>query len=187
MTPMLPPDRELTSDDLLVLDLQGNKIQGEMRPRSEKILHTGIYKCRADVGAVVHAHPPAATALSIAGLTVETVWNQAILFGGPVPRFHGVQLVYTDSEAAELAGALGDGRAVLMPGHGATTVGASVAEACIAMVYLEKTAALQLSIAHLGPPALVDKRYFPRGIENLLRVEIPLAWEHYRRIVTSGV
>src|SRR3989442_13971808 len=57
--------------DLLLIDLQGDVLFGNGRPSSETPMHLALYRCRPDIRAVVHAHPPLATALTVAGWRLE--------------------------------------------------------------------------------------------------------------------
>ena len=65
----------MTPDDLIICDLEGNKVAGTRNRTSEINMHLTIYKMRPDIQAVVHAHPPAATGFAVAGKAL----NQAVL------------------------------------------------------------------------------------------------------------
>src|ERR1035438_2587047 len=62
-------------DDLIIMDMQGNKISGRLNGTTEIGMHLTVYKMRPDVKAVVHAHPPVATGYASAGRQL----NQALL------------------------------------------------------------------------------------------------------------
>ncbi|HSA24843.1 MAG TPA: class II aldolase/adducin family protein, partial [Myxococcota bacterium] len=61
----------MAPDDLLVTDLGGARVEGRGRPSSELPMHLEIYRGRPDVRAVVHAHPPVATAFAVAGIPLD--------------------------------------------------------------------------------------------------------------------
>lgn len=65
ITPSGVSKGRLTPDMLVVCDLEGRVLAGRLHPSSESAMHLLVYRERPDVGAVVHAHPPAATAFSI--------------------------------------------------------------------------------------------------------------------------
>lgn len=65
ITPSGVSKGRLTPDMLVVCDLEGRVLAGHLHPSSESAMHLLVYRERPDVGAVVHAHPPAATAFSI--------------------------------------------------------------------------------------------------------------------------
>lgn len=74
----------LTEDDLVLVDSDGNILrQSDKKPSSEIVLHTGIYRERADVNAVIHAHAPYCIALSM--LDIDTECNLYAVSAGPVP------------------------------------------------------------------------------------------------------
>lgn len=60
----------LQEDDIVMVDADGNLLEGARKPTSERILHTNIYKERPDVGAVIHAHAPNSVALSMLDLNL---------------------------------------------------------------------------------------------------------------------
>jgi len=75
----------LKPDDMCVVDLTGKQISGKRKRTSEILLHLSIYKARPDVRAVIHSHPPHATAFAVAGLDLPTcIHPEAEVFLGPV-------------------------------------------------------------------------------------------------------
>ncbi len=73
-------------DDICLVDMQGEQLAGQRRRTSEILLHLEIYKARPDVQAVVHAHPPHATAFAVTGQPVpQAVTAETVLFLGEVP------------------------------------------------------------------------------------------------------
>ncbi len=76
----------LKPDDLCVVDYQGNQLRGKKRRTSEVLLHLTIYKARPDVKAVVHCHPPHATAFAVAGEPIpKCIHPEVEVFLGEVP------------------------------------------------------------------------------------------------------
>ena len=61
----------MTPDMIIRIDGQGNKIDGKLNPSSEIKMHLRVYRDRPDVNAVVHAHPPVATAFTVAGVPLD--------------------------------------------------------------------------------------------------------------------
>jgi len=85
-TPTLICKGYMTPDDLCVVDAGGNQIGGTRKPTSEIRLHLEIYRQRADIGSVVHSHPPHATAFAITREPIPTgVLPEAEIFLGTVP------------------------------------------------------------------------------------------------------
>jgi ribulose-5-phosphate 4-epimerase/fuculose-1-phosphate aldolase len=116
----------------------------------ETVLHTGVYRARPDVGAVVHGHPPYATALGATTSDLLVLTHDGLLFADGVPRFDDPDLIVDDDEGDRVAGALGSCRAVLMENHGVLVVGADVKWAVLAAVTLERAAQLQSIASTLG-------------------------------------
>jgi L-fuculose-phosphate aldolase len=116
----------------------------------ETVLHTGVYRARPDVGAVVHGHPPYATALGATTSDLLVLTHDGLLFADGVPRFDDPDLIVDDDEGDRVAVALGSRRAVLMENHGVLVVGADVKWAVLAAVTLERAARLQSIASTLG-------------------------------------
>ena len=76
----------LTPDMIIRMDGQGNKLDGKLNPSSEIKMHLRVYRDRPDVNAVVHAHPPVATAFTVAGVPLDQyILPEAVLTIGSVP------------------------------------------------------------------------------------------------------
>ena len=110
---------------LLVLDTDGNLLSGKGTPNSELWIHARAYAARADIGSVVHAHPPACVCLTQIGQPHRIVHNQGGAFVDGVAEFERIGLIRTRELGDLLAQRLGGGNAVMMRGHGVTTVAAS--------------------------------------------------------------
>jgi L-fuculose-phosphate aldolase len=116
----------------------------------ETVLHTGVYRAREDVGAVVHGHPPHATALGATAADVALLTHDGILFADGVGRFEDPALIVDDDQGDRVAAALGPRRAVLMENHGVLAVGKDVPWAVLTAITLERAAKLQSIASTLG-------------------------------------
>jgi L-fuculose-phosphate aldolase len=141
---------DVTAGDLVEVTLAGVRSRGPRQPSSELAMHLRIYQRRADVGAVVHAHPPYATAFAAAGMTLPGgVLPEIILQMGSVPL-----VPYGTPGTAELADqfepylALND--AFLMANHGAATIGPTLGIAHQRMESLEHAASILVVARLLG-------------------------------------
>ena len=145
---------ELTPDNLLVIDLEGNVVEGSGRRHSEVYIHSEIFKVRPDVQCVIHTHPPYSVALSATGRPMRC-------YSQPSALFHEALGVYTDTinlirsheMGAGVAKALGSNRAVLLKNHGIAVVGGTVAEAVVSAIMLENAAMVQMITEAAGEPA----------------------------------
>lgn len=141
---------DVTPDDLVVVTLDGRVRDGRHAPSSELLMHLRIYQRRPDVGAVVHAHPPAATGFAVAGEAfMAPVLPEVILQLGEVPL-----VPYATPGSAQLADAfepfLATHDGFLMANHGATTIGPSLVTAHQRMESLEHAARILLAARALG-------------------------------------
>jgi L-fuculose-phosphate aldolase len=116
----------------------------------ETVLHEAVYRTRADVGAVIHGHPPYATALGATRSELETLTHDGILFADGVGRFSDPDLIVEEAQGAAVAAALGERRAVLLENHGVLVVGKDVPWAVLTAATLERAARLQSIAATLG-------------------------------------
>jgi L-fuculose-phosphate aldolase len=141
---------DVAEDDLVVVNTDGAVLEGRRAPSSELRMHLRIYGRRADVRAVVHAHPPTATGFAVAGEGfVAPVLPEVILQMGAVPL-----VPYVTPGTAALADSfepfLRGHDAFLMANHGATTLGASLEVAHQRMESLEHAARILLTARLLG-------------------------------------
>jgi len=142
---------ELTPELVGVHRLDGTVVEGPLAPTSELPLHLAIYAARPEVGAIVHTHSPAATALSTLVEEIPAVHYYVAMFGGPL-----VVAPYATYGTAELArnvvDALRDRTGCLMGNHGAVTVGPDLAGAQDKSVYLEWLCDVYLRASSAGSP-----------------------------------
>jgi L-fuculose-phosphate aldolase len=141
---------DVTPDDLVLVDGEGRVLEGKGNPSSELRMHLRIYERRADVSAVVHAHPPTATGFAVAGESfMAPVLPEVILQMGEVPIVR-----YATPGTADLADSfnsyLARHDAFLMANHGATTVGPTLEVAHQRMESLEHAARIILAARMLG-------------------------------------
>ncbi len=110
---------EVTPESILLVDFDGNVLEGEEKPPSELVIHTEIYRARADVGAVVHNHMELATAVTMAkGAKVEIMDFHAARWADGISVMREVGHIKTKPDGEALARALGDKNALLLRGHG---------------------------------------------------------------------
>ncbi len=156
---------EITMDNILIIDLDGNVAAGTARRHSEVYIHSEIFKARADVNCVLHTHPPYSIALSGSGRPLRCMSQPSALFYGELGRYEDtINLIRSKELGAGVARALGRGRGVLLKHHGVVVAGASIEEVVISVIMLENAAMIQLVTEAAGTPA----EEFPRAdIEQL--------------------
>src|SRR5262245_28072328 len=147
----------LQPDQLIVVDLDGKKIgpltdaNRDLYPTSELLMHLECYRQRQDVSGVVHAHPPTAIALTIAGVSMRTcVIPEAIVVLGLIPTAQ-----YSTPSSAEnrdaIRALITQHDAIMLAYHGSLTVGSDVWQAYLKLEMLEHTAIILQRAAQLGP------------------------------------
>jgi L-fuculose-phosphate aldolase len=158
---------EITLENILTIDLDGNVVAGTARRHSEVYIHSEIFKLRPDVHCVIHTHPPYSVALSATGRPMRCYSQPGALFYEALGVYTDtINLIRTHEMGAGVAKALGPHRAVLLKNHGVAAVGASIAEAVVGVIMLENAAMVQLTAEAAGDPA----PEFPRAdIEKLKR------------------
>ena len=142
----------MTPDMLVKLDLEGNVLEGNLKPSSEIKMHIRVYKENPMVKAVIHAHPPMATTFSIAGLALERpILAEAIMSLGIVP-VAPYATPGTEEVPDSIAPFCRDFNAVLLANHGALSWGRDPQEAYFRMESLEHYAQILKNVGslHLG-------------------------------------
>ena len=150
VTPAGMPKVDVVEDDLVVVGTDGRTVAGPGRPSSELGMHLRIYARRPDVRAVVHAHPPLATAFAVAGEDLLLpVLPEIIVQTGGVPL---VPYATPGSEALSdaIEPILEHHDAFLMANHGATTLGPTLSAAHQRMESLEHAARILFAARLLG-------------------------------------
>ena len=155
-TPTMSNKGFVKTEDLVVIDTAGRKIRGERKPSSEMAMHLLIYEMRPDVHAVVHAHPPCATAYAAAGIPLnKALISEVVLALGCIPLAeYGTP--GTPELSAELRPFIKNYDALLMANHGVVTYGANIEEAFNRMDTVEHFAKISLYTKVLGRERLLS-------------------------------
>ena len=152
ITPTGMSKRLLQSADIVIVDLRGHLLAGSRNATSELSMHLAIYHLRPDVHAVVHSHPPVATAFACSGRGLDdSLCQEAIMTLGAVPLAR-YATTGTDEVAASLAPFIPTHDAILMENHGAVTCGATLLQAFLCTETLEHLAQVALACHQLGSP-----------------------------------
>ena len=143
---------ELSAESMVVLDLDGNVVEGSYKPSSDTYSHLYVYRNRPDVNGVVHTHSRYATAFAAVGRSIPVYLTaQADEFGGEIPCA-GFSLIGDDSIGRLVVEGIGSSPAILLNNHGVFTVGPSAAAAVKAAVMTEDVAATVFMALQLGTP-----------------------------------
>ena len=181
--------RYTTADEVMLVDLMGNKLDGrdDLEPPREVYIHTWLYRTRADVGAVVHAHPPT--------VVLFTICNKALmpLYGGydpsslrllmeGIPTYPSSVTVTNDTLGEKFAATM-KGRACLMKGHGITTVGRDVEDATLTAIKLNHLAEMNYRAHLLGNPEPISAEDMATFAKSKREKDNEPLWRYYCKLV----
>lgn len=157
-----------TAGDLVVMDLDGRKLEGRGDPPGEFPIHSEIYKARPDVMSVVHYHGMYSTAFTTIAQDLRPIHSVGTIFHDGVPVYPDPKLILNRERGAALARALGTHRAVLMRAHGAAVTGPSIEDTVSAAFLFEENAHRASVCATLGTPLWLDAHVAREAGEELL-------------------
>lgn len=175
----------MTWEDMVVMDLEGNRVEGRYKPSSDTPTHLELYKRYTEIGGIVHTHSPEATSWAQAGRSIPLYGTtHADYFYGEIPCARSLTREEIDSAYEKNTGLViietFDGRGlnpmytpgVLCTNHGVFTWGQDAAEAVHNAVVLEEVARMALKTELINPevrPApdcIRDKHFFRKHGEN---------------------
>lgn len=191
VTPTATAKAAITERLLLEVDENGKKVSGTTRPFGELTAHLAVYQKRGDVEAVVHAHPPNATAIACSGRNIiETpfIAEAVVSIGDRIPL-----IPFTrpgDETALVLANHAADFDAVLFANHGVFTWGKDLEQAFLRMELVEHLATIAIRAESLGGvrqlPNDVIKKLLEKRAKAGLGQAADKANESARRVIACA-
>jgi L-ribulose-5-phosphate 4-epimerase len=166
---------DLTPENMVVCDLDGDVVEGDLAPSSDTFAHAYVYRAMPEVGGVVHTHSPYATAWAAVGEPIPcSITGIADEFGGEIP-VGPFALIGGDDIGKGIVETLAGhrSRAVLMRQHGVFTVGATAKAAVKSAVLAEDSARTMLLARQLAGPA---------GVPSLPRTDVDALWSRYQNV-----
>lgn len=174
---------KLTPDMLVVMDLNGEKVEGDLNPSSDTPTHIELYKAFPEVGGIVHTHSPWATSWAQAGRSIPCYGTtHADYFFGDIPCARSltadeINVEYEKNTGIVIAETFEGKNPIYVPGvlctnHGPFSWGADAAEAVHNAVVMEEVAQMAYRCEHLkaelpeAPQVLQDKHFFRKHGEN---------------------
>ncbi len=148
---------EMTSEDILIIDMDGKVIEGERNPSVEKKMHLRVYKERDDINAIIHAHSIYSTVLSSLNLSIPPIMEELVPYvGGEI-----VCAEYGEAGTEELAEgvikALEEKNAVLLANHGNLCCGSHLEGALTVLHYVERGAKIFYLAKIIKDPTLLPE------------------------------
>ncbi len=152
ITPSQLPRATIRPEDILVVNDQGEVLEGDRNPSIEMGMHLKIYAVRPLVGAVMHFHSLHATALAAVHETIPPFLEELIPFlGADIPTLP-YAMAGSEELASSVASALAERNAALLANHGAIVCGSDLQDAFHKAKLLEKVAAIYILAKSLGGP-----------------------------------
>ena len=150
LTPSSVPYDTMTLDDLVIVDLEGNVVEGTRSPTTEKDLHLATLGRYPEIGAVIHTHAVYATMFALAHEPIPAVIEEVVVYlGGDVGccEYRGTG---TPELGEEVAARLADRGAALLANHGLVTCGATPGKALHNAALAERTAKIVWGARAMG-------------------------------------
>lgn len=144
-------------EDIVVMDLNGNVVEGNKKPSSEHNLHRIFYANRDDIDAIVHAHTVYSTVLSCMRMSLPAV-HYMIASAGKDIRCAEYATFGTEELAENAFNAMADRKAVLLANHGVLTGGRNISEAFSVLEDVEYVSELYIKAKIIGDPIIIDDR-----------------------------
>jgi L-fuculose-phosphate aldolase len=148
--------REITTDDIVVLDSSVNVVDGFRVPSIETFLHISIYNARSDVNAVIHTHPLYSAVLGVNGLDLPGINEDFVQIVGDKIVCSEYSLPGSPELAENVVKGLGQRNGVLLPNHGTVVVGTDMPAALTICHVVEKSAHIYIMAKSIGTPRLIS-------------------------------
>ena len=147
----------LSEDDFVVIDFDGNVVEGDKKPSSEKMLHVEFYKMRQDINYIVHVHSPYLSSFASAGIALdEPIMAENVFYFGSIPLADYGMPSSTDL-VEKTAKYFKDFDAVLMANHGFIVGGKTVKDAYLKLELAESYAQVVFNTKMLGGAVLLNE------------------------------
>jgi L-ribulose-5-phosphate 4-epimerase len=152
------PYEDLSPDALVVVDDQGNRVEGKFKPSSDTASHIYIYQKMPEINGIVHTHSPYATAFAAAERPIPVLFSEtAEEFGGEIPLTEFV-LVGDEAIGEQVVKYGAKTKAVILRKHGIFTLGSTPEKAVDLSILAENSAFVAWLSFHLNPPLPLSQK-----------------------------
>ena len=148
---------EASPENLLLVDDDLNVLEGEGMPNPSNRFHLWVYRAKPRVQSIMHTHPPHVSALSMIGVPLAVSHMDTSLFYEDcawLPEWPGTPI--GDEEGRLISEAIGDKRTILLAHHGQLAACATIEEATVLSIFIERAAKLQLMAMSAGEIKAID-------------------------------
>lgn len=150
ITPSGVDYEEIELENIVIMNIEGETIDGNMKPSIENPLHRAIYKNRTDVSSIIHTHSEFCTAMAIVRKPIPAAIEDLVQIVGGNVRVSEYRLPGTEELGVEVVKALQDRNAAILANHGAIVVGNTLKETLKTAFILEKSAKETIMARVLG-------------------------------------
>jgi len=159
MKPHMMGLNDVTADDVITVDIDGNKVEGKGLRHGEVFIHTEVMRARPDVQCVVHTHPPDCVVFGSLGKKLQPIGHHGALFCEALPVFSKTSnLITTSPLGRAVAKQLGKHHVLLLRNHGIVATGDCVETAVMRALMLDSACRQMLVAEAAGGAKLVSKR-----------------------------
>lgn len=142
---------EMTAGNIITVDIEGRKIDGDFNRHNEVYIHSEILRARPDMNCVIHTHPIHSVVFSSLDKPLQMIGNDSGNFHRGLPVFsETTDLITTQERGKAVAQTMGDHPAVLLRNHGIAVAGVSIEQAVWLAIKLEKACKMQLMAEGAG-------------------------------------
>lgn len=163
------PYEKIKPEDVVIIDKEGNVVEGRLKPSSETPMHTYMYRSRPGVRAVIHTHAPFSTVLAVVNKELPIVTQDLAMFAGENVHVAPFQPPGT-KDLGEIANKyIGTSDVVLLQNHGTLAVGASLQIAYAATWALERAAMAYCYSLMMGEKFTTVPNDVAQNLRNMIR------------------
>lgn len=148
---------DMSPAHMVVVDLDGRVVEGDLKPSIDTDTHLYVYKHRPDVFGMVHTHSPYASSFAALGRSIPACLTTCALVGGEVP-LGGYAPIGGEIIGKEIISKIGNSLAIIMQNHGVFTIGSSAQHATKVAVELEEIAKITHLAMLIGQPIMLTPK-----------------------------
>lgn len=167
ITPSSIPYETMTDEDIVVIDMEGNVVEGKHMPSSEWQLHAVIYRERREIKAVVHTHSPYATAFAVADMPIPVILIEMLPFIGDSVQVARFAIPGEEAVGVEAVKALKGRKGCLLQNHGAVAIGEDIDSAYTTAIYIEDVAKIYHLSSTVGGALEIPREQIEKYILKL--------------------
>jgi L-ribulose-5-phosphate 4-epimerase len=155
---------ELTPAHMVVVDVEGKVVEGELRPSVDTGTHLYVYRHRPDVFGMAHTHSTYASTFAVLGQAILPCLTASAMLGGEIP-LGGYVPIGDEAIGAEIVRKIGTARAIIMQNHGVFTIGSSATVAVKMAVEVEEIAKITHLALTRGQPILLKPEHVAEMVD----------------------